>query len=137
MSDGCIFCRIAQKQDSASIVYEDAKVLAFMDIKPVNEGHTLVIPKEHYVDIFDIPEDLNASVHRVVKRVAKAVKNATNTDGISIVQQNGRAAGQEVFHLHVHIIPRNEGDRTRRFSELTQMDRNMLDQSAEKIKKYL
>jgi histidine triad (HIT) family protein len=137
MSENCVFCKIAQKQASASIVYEDAEVLAFMDIKPVNEGHTLVIPKAHFADIFDIPEDLNASVHRITKRIAVAVQKVTQADGISVVQQNGQAAGQEVFHLHVHVIPRNQGDHTRLFGKLSQADRGNLDELAAKIKRQL
>ena len=106
--DLCIFCRIALKQALASCVYEDENVMAFLDIRPLNEGHTLVIPKEHYETIFEIPEELNACLHRIVKRVFFAVKKAAKADGISIFQQNGKAANQEIFHLHVHVVPRYE-----------------------------
>ena len=109
--------------------------MAFMDIRPVSEGHTLIIPKQHYVDIFDTPEDLLATVHIISKRIAAAIKKATKADGISIVQQNGKAAGQDIFHIHVHVIPRFEGAKIPRFSELAVASRDKLDEVAEKIRK--
>ena len=138
MKDGsCIFCRIAQKQVPASYVYEDEKVIAFLDIKPLNEGHTLVIPKSHYESIFEIPVNLVAHLHGVTKRIALAVKKATDADGISISQQNGKAAGQEIFHLHVHVIPRYEGQKLPSFSEVSEADREKMIQTVAKIRKYL
>ena len=97
--------------------------MVFLDIRPLNIGHTLVIPKAHYVDIFDTPKELLSRVHKVAKQVVLAVKKATNADGISIIQQNGKAAGQDIFHLHVHVIPRFEGQKLRSFSELREVDR--------------
>jgi len=137
VSNNCVFCRIVQKELSSSNVYEDDKVLAFMDIRPVNEGHTLVIPKQHFEGILDIPEELNAYVNKIVKRVAVAVQKATHADGLSIIQQNGRAANQDVFHLHVHIIPKFEGQNTPRFRDLSEVSREQLDQTASKIKSHL
>jgi histidine triad (HIT) family protein len=137
MAETCIFCKIARKETEASIIYEDAEVVAFMDIRPVSEGHTLIIPKKHYVDIFDIPEKLLEATHNVTKKIAVAVKKATKANGISIVQQNGAAAGQEIFHLHVHVIPRFEGKKMPRFEELGLVDRETLDETAEKIKQHL
>jgi histidine triad (HIT) family protein len=135
--DSCIFCRIAQKQVPASLVYEDENVMAFLDIKPLNEGHTLVIPKAHYESIFEIPLDLAAYLHGVTKKIAFAVKKATGADGISISQQNGKAAGQEIFHFHVHVIPRYEGQKLPSFSEVSEADREKLSQTAAKIQKHL
>jgi len=135
--DSCIFCRIAQKQIPSSLVYEDEKVMAFLDIRPLNEGHTLVIPKEHYENIFDIPQQLIAYLHGITKRVALAVEKATQADGISIIQQNGKAAGQDIFHLHVHVIPRYEGQKLPSFSEISEADREKLSQTVAKIRKYL
>ena len=138
MTDGsCIFCKIVQNQIPASVVYEDERVLAFLDIKPLNEGHTLVIPKAHYENIFDIPSSLIKYVHGVTKQIAFAVKKTTNADGISIIQQNGKAAGQDVFHLHVHIIPRYEGQKLPSFSELSEANREELNQTAAKIRDNL
>ncbi len=135
--DSCIFCKIAKKQVPASIVYENEETIAFLDIKPLNEGHTLVIPKGHYEDIFDIPQELISYIHSVTKQVALAVKKATQADGISIAQQNGRAAGQDIFHLHVHIIPRYEGQKLPRLSEISAADREKLSQTAAKIRQYI
>jgi histidine triad (HIT) family protein len=135
--EACVFCRIARKQASASLVYEDESVLAFLDIRPRNEGHTLVIPKEHYATVFDIPEELIAHVHRVARRVAIAVKEATKADGISIIQQNGKAADQKVFHLHVHVIPRFEGQKLTRFREVSEANKEKLDQVAANIKRHM
>ncbi len=137
MSENCIFCKIVCREAEASIVYEDAEVLAFMDIRPVQPGHTLVIPKQHYVDLFDTPEQLIASTHQVTKKVAAAVKAATHADGISIIQQNGKAAGQDIFHLHIHIIPRFEGQKMPHFSELKTVTRESLDKNATAIKQLL
>ena len=135
--DSCIFCRIAQKQLPASSVYEDEKVMAFLDIRPLNEGHTLVIPKAHYENVFDVPRELNAYIHGVTKQIAIAVKKAMNADGISIIQQNGKAANQDVPHLHVHVIPRYKGQKMPSFSETSEANREQLSQTATKIRKQL
>ena len=121
--ESCIFCKIAKKQAQASIVYEDKDTMAFLDIRPLVMGHTLVIPKAHFVDIFDIPEKEICRVHAVTKQVALAVKDATRADGISIIQQNGKPAGQDIFHLHVHVVPRFEGQKLPSFGELKPVER--------------
>lgn len=131
----CIFCRIAQKQAVASRVYEDEKIMAFLDIRPLNKGHTLVIPKAHYENIFDVPQELNAYLHGVTKQIAIAVKKATGADGITIIQQNGKAANQDI--PHVHVIPRYEGKKMPRFSETTEADKEELNVIAAKIQKQL
>lgn len=105
MSDGCVFCKIIRKELPASIVYEDENVIAFLSNRPVNEGHTLVVPKKHYVDIHDLPEVDAANLFTVTKRIARCVRDAMVPAGIRIVQNNGSAAGQVVFHMHIHIIP--------------------------------
>ena len=92
------------------IVYEDADTLAFLDIKPVNPGHTLVIPKAPARNIFDIGEESFLAVMRTVRKLAPAVRDAVGAAGVNIHMNNEAGAGQEVFHLHVHIIPRMEGD---------------------------
>jgi histidine triad (HIT) family protein len=105
MSDVCVFCKIIRKELTANLVYEDDDVIAFLSNRPVNEGHTLVVPKKHYVDIHDVPELDAANLFGVTKRIASCVRDAMVPAGIRIVQNNGAAAGQVVFHLHVHIIP--------------------------------
>jgi histidine triad (HIT) family protein len=105
LSENCIFCQIIRKEASSSIVYEDEKVVAFLSNRPVNEGHTLVVPKNHYENIFEIPEEEATYLFKVTKRIAHAVKEAMDAEGIRIVQNNGWAAGQVIFHLHLHVIP--------------------------------
>jgi histidine triad (HIT) family protein len=111
--------------------------MSFLDIRPLYEGHTLVIPKNHYLDIFDIPEDQLSKVHAVAKKVSAAIKKATNADGISIIQQSGRAAGQDIFHFHVHVVPRFDGQKLPNFSSLHEVERTKLDAVAKKIKRQL
>ncbi|MBN1244981.1 HIT family protein [Candidatus Bathyarchaeota archaeon] len=108
MSESCIFCKIARKEAPTSVVYEDEKVIAFLSIQPINVGHTLVVPKKHYENIYEIPEAEVAYLYTVVKKIAHAVKKAVDAEGIRLVQNNGEAAGQVIFHLHVHIIPMNK-----------------------------
>ena len=110
MTADCIFCRIIRGAIPSYKVYEDEKVLAFLDIGPVNTGHTLVIPKKHCTNIFDIEvEDLDA-VSEVVRKIAPAIKEAVNADGVNIMSSKGKAAGQLVMHSHIHIIPRFKDD---------------------------
>ena len=101
----CVFCQIIQKQLPANVVYEDEQVVAFLSNRPINQGHTLVVPKKHHANIYEISEDETAYLFRIVKRVVNAVRDSISAEGIRIVQNNGEAAGQVVFHLHVHVIP--------------------------------
>ena len=135
MSEPCAFCDIAQKKAPASIVYEDEKVIAFMSIRPINIGHTLVVPKKHYENIYAIPEDEVAHLYRVVKKIAHAVQKAVNAEGIRIVQNNGEAAGQVVFHMHVHIIPMNKDHSWMQHAQMR--DADSLKNDAEKIKQVI
>jgi len=137
MSKDCIFCKIVHNEAPSSVVYEDSDVMAFMDIRPVSEGHTLIISKQHYEDIFAAPEDQVAIAFKITKRIATAVKKVTKADGISIVQQNGKAAGQDVFHLHIHVIPRFEAVKMPKFGELEFANRLTLENVAAKIRANL
>ena len=107
----CIFCKIVRGNIPAIKVHEDDDTLTFMDIQPASPGHALVIPKAHAANLFEIAEADLSSVTRTVQRVARAVQKALVPDGVRIVQTNGAAAGQTVFHYHVHIIPMREGQR--------------------------
>jgi histidine triad (HIT) family protein len=108
MPESCTFCKIARKEAPANTVFEDEKIIAFLSIQPINVGHTLVVPKKHYKNIYEIPEEEVAYLYKIVKKMAYAVKNAVSAEGIRIVQNNGEAAGQVIFHLHVHVIPMNK-----------------------------
>jgi len=109
----CIFCKIVAGEIPCSKVYEDDLFIAFLDIKPVHKGHLLVVPKKHFVNVFDTPDTEAEAVYKVTRELSGAVAKATGCDGINIVQNNNAAAGQEVFHSHLHIIPRFEGDKLR------------------------
>ena len=142
MIKDCQFCKLVEKEGVVSSVYEDEKVMAFLDVKPVSEGHTLVIPKTHYENIYEIPEDEIAHLHKIVKRVACAIKKGVNAGGISVTQHNEGAALQRILHLHVHVIPRYEGDRlTMRarhiVQKLQELSRERLDATARKIRAYI
>ena len=108
MSD-CIFCKIIKEELPATKLYEDDKALAFLDIYPVNIGHALVIPKEHFENILETPEDVIAHMMKVVKKVSHGIEGL-KCDGINITMNNKKAAGQVVFHSHIHVIPRYDGD---------------------------
>ena len=112
-SPKCIFCKIARGELPAVKVYEDEHTLTFMDIQPASPGHALVIPKTHAPNLLEIGEPELFVVAATTQRVARAIQKALAPDGIRIVQTNGAAAGQSVFHYHVHIIPMQEGQRVR------------------------
>ncbi|MFC4322162.1 HIT family protein [Litchfieldia salsa] len=110
MSD-CIFCKIIDGEIPCSKVYEDENVLAFLDISQVTKGHTLVIPKVHKKDIFELSPDLSSQIFSVVPKIAEAIKKEFEPIGLNLLNNNGEDAGQSVFHYHVHIIPRyGKGD---------------------------
>ena len=105
-----LFLKIISGDIPSSKVYEDEHTFAFLDINPVNHGHTLVVPKEHYRNVVDISVEAWARVMKTVRVLAPAIQKAVGADGINIVMSNGAAAGQDVFHAHVHIIPRFAND---------------------------
>lgn len=106
----CIFCMIARGDIPSTVVYETEELLAFLDINPVNKGHTLVVPKAHMEAIFDMPSSLGGSLIEAMKRIGAALMQATGAEGLNVVQNNYPVAGQQVPHLHWHLIPRFEGD---------------------------
>lgn len=110
MSEECIFCGIVDGEIPAYDLYEDDQVLAFLDVNPVAEGHALVIPKAHHERLTDLDAETTAAVFNAAREVAGALEAAFDPDGFNLLQSNGAAAGQEVFHSHVHVVPRNEGD---------------------------
>ncbi len=109
-NENCIFCKIIAGQIPANKIYEDEDTFAMLDINPVNPGHTLVISKEHYVNIFEVPDALITKMISTVKKVAHAIKDSMSIENGNIIMNNGKDAGQTVFHAHIHFIPRNAGD---------------------------
>jgi histidine triad (HIT) family protein len=110
IKDDCIFCKMVAGQVPVTKIYEDENVLAFLDIGPISDGHTLVIPKQHFEKLHDCPPQLLGQVSSHLGGIARAVAVAMNSDGYNVLCNNGRAAGQLVEHLHFHIIPRDSGD---------------------------
>jgi histidine triad (HIT) family protein len=110
MSDDCIFCKIVKGEMPASVIFEDEISMAFMDIFPVTKGHCLLIPKEHHVNLLDIDLELLAELSKRLAELTRSVSNAFGPEGVLNAVANGPGAGQEVFHLHFHVIPRNSGD---------------------------
>ena len=106
----CIFCLIANGDIPSAQVYEDESVLVFLDLSPVHPGHTLVIPKTHYKDMLEVSCDIAPAVFSALKKVGAAVMKATGATGFNVMQNNGLSAGQTMFHIHWHIIPRFDGD---------------------------
>lgn len=108
--NNCVFCKIISGEFSSTTVYEDENFKAIFDISPASKGHTLVLVKNHVENIFEMDEVIATNALIVIKKIATAIKEVLNCDGINIVQNNGEAAGQSVNHLHFHIIPRYTDD---------------------------
>ncbi len=106
----CIFCKIVKKEIPAKIIYETNDTLAFLDIFPINKGHTIIIPKKHYQNLEYIPETELSILYKTVKKVASLIHNKLKIGGYNVLQNNYKPAGQVIDHMHVHIIPRNEND---------------------------
>lgn len=135
----CIFCQIIARQTPSSIVYEDDMTLAFMNIRQVNPGHVLVIPKTHVETIYDLEASTAARLFQTVVTVANAIKTSLKPEGLTLFQANGVASFQEVFHIHIHLLPRRSGDGLLRYypDEPLFAKREELDKLAEKIREKL
>lgn len=133
MNNNCLFCKIIKGVIPCYKIYEDEKTLAFLDISRNPEGHTLVIPKEHSVNMFDANESSFAWVMKTVQKVSQHYKNIGYADGINIYVNNGIEAGQEVMHLHVHIIPRHSDDQIA-FSHTQKVSSVELSEICDKLK---
>ena len=110
VDESCIFCRIIGGEEMVSIVYEDNRAIAFLDVQPASQGHTLVVSKDHYETLFDVPEDLLTHCMAVAKRIAPGLKRAVGAEAINVFSANGKAGGQDVLHFHMHLIPIKEGE---------------------------
>ena len=109
MSD-CIFCKIAAGEIPSATLYEDDDFRVILDLGPATRGHALILPKQHYANLYEIPDELAAKAIQTAKKVTTVMKDALPCDGYNIVQNNGEAAGQTVFHFHIHLIPRYRDD---------------------------
>ena len=110
MDTNCIFCKIVKGEIPCSRIYEDSHHVAFLDIAPVNKGHTLLIPKKHYSDLFEMPDAELKEISILLKKLGRIVMEGVKADGVNVGMNNKAAAGQVVFHAHFHIIPRFAGD---------------------------
>jgi histidine triad (HIT) family protein len=108
--DDCLFCKIIKGEVPANMVYENDKIFAFLDINPNNKGHTLVVPKQHCTDLLETPDDVLADMMSRTKKIAEAIMKAVNADGFNTILNTKPAAGQVIFHTHLHIIPRFKDD---------------------------
>lgn len=130
----CVFCKIAKGEIPADKIYEDDKFFAFLDINPNNPGHTLIIPKAHYKNLYELPDEVLSEIAPLIKKLAIAVKKSVNADGINIIMNNDRAAGQIVSHAHFHIIPRFADDGLRHWLGKPYSNKEESAKVAEKIK---
>jgi histidine triad (HIT) family protein len=132
----CIFCDLIRGAAEVSVCYEDARALAFMDIQPVNPGHVLVVPKAHHETLHDVPHDVAMHIFDVAMRIAPVIRRIAGADDMNIVVNSGAEAGQNIFHYHVHLIPRTAGDGfdiPLPFDGSQMPERTMLDATAARI----
>ncbi|NWJ48720.1 MAG: HIT family protein [Chloroflexi bacterium] len=134
MDENCIFCKIVAGKLPSAKAYEDDKVLVFMNLQQKNPGHTLVIPKVHYPNIYEIPDDYVSYVAQVGARVARALKRQFEPLGVNLLQNNEPAAMQSVFHYHVHVIPRYKDDDLLAIWKASASSPDVLNANAEKLK---
>lgn len=108
--ENCIFCKIANGEIPSRTIYEDEQFRVFLDLNPAAKGHALIVPKEHYANLYELPEDLAADAMRLAKKEMALMTQKLSCDGFQLVQNNGETAGQTVFHFHLHLIPRYRTD---------------------------
>lgn len=133
----CIFCKIVQRKLFAEILYENDKVISILDINPIHYGHALVIPKTHCLDFLSIPEDDLHDVLHATQIVARAIVNGLHLDGFNIFSNNGKIAGQSVFHFHMHITPRYPDDNIKFVLQLKTYEDGVLAEYGETIRKQI
>ena len=132
--NNCVFCALVAGEREASVVYEDERLLGFMDLHPVNPGHVLLVPKEHATAMADVDEDTGAHVFRIAMRMQQAIRRSdVRCEGINIFVADGEAAFQDVFHFHLHVIPRFEGDPFKIEANWKEAPRSELDRAATSI----
>ena len=108
--DKCIFCKIINGEIPSHVLYEDEQFKVILDVNPATKGHALILPKEHYANLYELPEETAADAMKLAQRMMRKMTEKLDCDGFNIVQNNGEAAGQTVFHFHMHLIPRYKND---------------------------
>ncbi|GFO84450.1 MULTISPECIES: HIT family protein [Anaerostipes] len=135
--EDCVFCKIVNGDIPSNTIYENSEFKVIMDISPATKGHVLVLPKEHFKDIYDIDAETAGKLFQLAAVVARALKEVLHCDGLNIIQNNGEIAGQTVFHFHMHLIPRYEGDDVTVKWKEHSMDAEEMDQLRKDIRKAL
>lgn len=137
MDESCLFCKIVAGKLPSTKIYEDDDIYAFLDIQPINYGHTLVVPKEHHVDIFDLPDAMVSKLALISKKIAYALRDGLETRDVNIYMNNGPHSGQVIFHSHTHVIPRYKDDGRDVWHSRKKYTEAEAQEIAEKIKKSL
>jgi histidine triad (HIT) family protein len=137
MKENCVFCKIVAWETPSQRVHDDDEYIAFLDINPINFGHILIIPREHYANMDDAPEETVAAMMKLAKKIGPAAVKAMGADAYNIGINNGRAAGQLVDHVHLHVIPRTEGDGLRAWAGRSRYAEGQMGATAKKIKAEL
>lgn len=135
--DDCIFCKIAAGEIPSTTIYEDEYHRVFFDINPASKGHCLIVPKDHYDDVFDMNEEAGGRLFGLATKVASALKDEVKCEAMNLVQNNGALAGQTVFHFHMHLIPRYAGDTVNVGWKPGEADMNELSELAERVGKNI
>lgn len=133
--DDCIFCKLANGDITTNTLYENEKFRVILDASPAVKGHALVLPKDHFANIYEIDEQTAGEAAAVAKKMAKKISDTLHCDGLNILQNNGEAAGQTVFHYHIHLIPRYQGDEDK--IQITWKQNSFSDEEMQEIKDQL
>mgnify|MGYP001004178420 CR=1 FL=1 len=133
----CVFCKIANGEIPSATLYEDEDFRVVLDIGPASFGHALVLPKKHFPNIYELPEDITSRAFVLAGKTAEALKQGLNADGMNILQNNGEQAGQSVFHFHIHVIPRYNGDQVGLTWESGSLDESDKKESVRKVKQFM
>jgi histidine triad (HIT) family protein len=133
MGEDCIFCRIVDGDIPSRTVYEDDDVQALLDANPLSRGHTLVIPKEHFERVRDLPDDAGDAVFSTLRRLAPRVEDAVDADGLTVGLNDGEVAGQEIPHVHGHVVPRFEGDGGGAIHSIVRSPPELSDEEADRV----
>ncbi len=131
MKEDCLFCNIAKGKIPSATIYEDSHFAVILDVNPATKGHCLIIPKEHFDNIYDLDGETAGKLFSLATCIARAMKDALNCDGLNVIQNNGEIAGQTVPHFHLHLIPRYEGDGV----DLTWKQNGVSEEELEEIRK--
>ncbi len=135
--DNCIFCKLASGEIPTATLYEDQEFRVILDQGPASKGHALILPKAHYADLYELPEETAKKVMVLAKRMADVMTRALGCDGFNLVQNNGETAGQTVFHFHMHLIPRYRDDQVKLGWTPGTLTDEVRDEVLDKVKKEL